>query len=159
MGNFEKIFREYLILNESRIISEPKPFKDAYIGGNYLLRQYEKISTIHFLTSPDSIIIPNLFIDIFTGFNTEYSGQIGELLMTPDRPDDKLINRTIRYSLCLARDIQSNMLYYKTNTILGSIEKLVDLGGLSRLRELIKELTGLTIDPWRIENLNKSIEI
>lgn len=159
MKDFEKIFREYLILNESRINFQKKEFKDVYIGGNHLLRQYEFTYTIYFLTSSDSITIPTQYIDLFTSFNTEYSGIISELLSEKENPQDKTINKLLRYLLQLSRDIQSSMLFYKTESILINIEKIVDLNNLDQLRGLVCELTGLKIDPWRIENLNQDVSI
>ena len=159
MKDFEKIFREYLILNESRINFQKKEFRDVYLGGNHLLRQFEYTYTIHFLTSPDSIIIPTQYIDIFTKFNTEYSGIISELLEEKESPQEKKINKLLRYLLNLSRDIQSSMLFYKTESILMYIEKIVDLNILDQLRGIISELTGLKIDPWKIENLNQSVTI
>ena len=157
--DFEKIFREYLILNESRINFQKKEFKDVYLGGNHLLRQYEFTYTIHFLTSPDSIIIPTQYIDLFTKFNTEYSGIISELLAEKESPLDKTMNKLLRYLLQLSRDMQSSMLFYKTESILTYIEKIVDLNILNQFRGIVNELTGLKIDPWKIENLNQSIFI
>lgn len=159
MKDFEKIFREYLILNESRLSFQKKEFKDVYIGGNHLLRRYEFTYTIHFLTSPDSITIPTQYIDLFTSFNTEYSGIIAELLSEKENPQDKTINKLLRYLLQLSRDIQSSMLFYKTESILMNIEKIVDLNNLEQLRGIVRELTGLKIDPWRIENLNQNVSI
>lgn len=159
MKDFEKIFREYLILNESRINFQKKEFKDIYLDGNYLLRQFEYTYTIHFLTAPDSIIIPTSYIDLFTSFNTEYSGIISELLSEKENPLDKKINRLLRYLLQFSRDIQSSMLFYKTESILTCVEKIVDLNNLDQLRGIVCELTGLKIDPWRIENLNQEVII
>lgn len=159
MKNFEKIFREFLILNESRISFQKKEFKDVFLGGNHLLRQFNYTYTIHFLTSPDSIIIPTPYVDLFTKFNTEYSGIISELLAEKENPLDKKINKLLRYLLQLSRDIQSSMLYYKTDTILMYIEKIVDLNTLDQVRGLVSELTGLKIDPWKIENLNQEVII
>ncbi len=159
MKDFEKIFREYLILNESRINFKKKEFKDVFLGGNHLLRQFEYTYTIHFLTSSDSITIPTPYVDLFTKFNTEYSGIISELLSEKENPLDKKINKLLRYLLQLSRDIQSSMLYYKTNSILMIIEKIVDLNILDQLRGIVSELTGLIIDPWKIENLNQSVTI
>lgn len=159
MKDFEKIFREYLILNESRISFKKKEFKDVFLGGNHLLRQFEYEYTVHFLTSSDSIIIPTPYIDLFTKFNTEYSGIISELLAEKEDPHDKKINKLLRYLLQLSRDIQSSMLYYKTDSILMTIEKIVDLNILDQLRGIVSELTGLKIDPWKIENLNQEVII
>jgi hypothetical protein len=156
MGKLEKEFKEFLILNEDRISSESRKFKDIYIGGNHLLRQYEDKSKIYYLTSPDSITIPNLYIDIFTHFNVSYSGKISEY-----RDYEKLdtIDKIIYDSIYLSIDIQSNLLYYKTNDILGRIEEIVNLGGTKEIRELVEKVIGLSIEPWIIENLNGSIEI
>ena len=159
MKDFEKIFREYLILNESRISFKKKEFRDVFLGGNHLLRQFEYEYTVHFLTSSDSIIIPTPYIDLFTKFNTEYSGIISELLAEKEDPHDKKINKLLRYLLQLSRDIQSSMLYYKTDSILMTIEKIVDLNILDQLRGIVSELTGLKIDPWKIENLNQEVII
>ena len=158
MKDFEKIFREFLILNENRIEIKKNPFKDVYIGENHLLRCYEYKYTIHYLKSSDSIQIPSPYIDIFTNFNTEYSGQISELL-NDNNPHEKRFNKTLRYLLKLSRDLQSNILFYKTDSIIDSIEKIVDLGMLIEVRNTVKELTGLKLDPWKIENLNQCVSI
>lgn len=161
MTTFEKIFREFLILNDSRLNFRKKEFKDVYLEGNYLLRQFKDTYTIYFLTSSDTITIPTSYIDLFTKFNTEYSGLISEILAGGNEkdPQEKNINKLIRYLLQLSRDIQSNVLFYRKDSILSCIEKIVDLGILSKFRDLVKELTGLILDPWKIENLNQSISI
>ena len=158
MKDFEKIFKEYLILNESRINSPKREFKDVYLGGNHLLRSFGNTSIIYFLTTSDSIVIPNIYLDLFTGFNTEYSGLISELLEKENSLENR-ISKTIRYLLQLSREIQSNLLFYKTDSILSYIEKIVNLGCLKDIRRIVNELTGLIIDPWKIENLNQTVDI
>lgn len=158
MKDFEKIFREFLILNGSRITIKKNPFKDVYIGGNHLLRCYDYAYTIHYLNSSDSIMIPSAYIDIFNDFNVEYSGFVSELLSNVN-PHDKKINKTLRYLLQLSRDLQSNLLFYRTESILENIEKIVDLGELNSVRIIVSELTGLKLDPWKIENLNQCVSI
>lgn len=156
MGNFEKIFREFLYLNDGRIWSEKKKLSDIILEGNYVLRVYEYTSTIYFLVSSDSITIPNLFIDIFTNFDTEYSGKSAELISSPGVGKREEI---LRLSLLLSRDLKSNQLFYRTDTILGYIEKIVNLGGTKIIRDIVKEVSNLKLDPWVIENLNTTIEV
>lgn len=157
MGNFEKIFKEFLFLNEGRIWNTKKPFSDIILEGNYLLRVQDFTSTIYFLISSDSIIIPNLFIDIFTSFDTEYSGYSAELIKESNVKNTR--EELLRLSLLLSRDLRSNQLFYRTNTILGYIEKIVNLGGTRIIRDIVKDSSGLKLDPWVIENLNTTVEI
>ena len=69
------------------------------------------------------------------------------------------LDKIIYDSIYLSIDIQSNLLYYKTNDILGRIEEIVNLGGTKEIRELVEKEINLSIEPWIIENLNGSIEI
>ena len=50
-------------------------------------------------------------------------------------------------------------MFYRTNTILGYIEKIVNLGGTKIIREIVKDVSNLKLDPWVIENLNTTTEI
>ena len=152
-----KEFKEFLVLNEDRIYSKPQEFCDVYLGGNHLLRRHDDKCIIYFLTSSDSITIPQFYLDIFTHFNVAYSGKISEYIDKPKQVND--LDEIILDSVLLAVDIQSSLLYYKTDKILGRIEKIVNLGGTEKIREIVEDEIKLTIKPWIIENTNGSIEI
>ena len=156
-NTLEYSFREFLYLNDSKISVENKKFKDVFLGGNYLLRCYNRESTIHFLTSPDSITIPNIYIDIFNLFNVTYTGKLAYFI--DQRSELKGTDKIILDSVLMSRDIQSSLLYYKSQSILELIEDIVNTGGTKTIRDIIKQEIELEIDPWVIENLSGRIEI
>ena len=156
-NTLEYDFREFLYLNDSKILVEKKKFKDVYLGGNYLLRCYNLESTIYFLTSSDSITIPNIYIDIFNLFNVVYTGKLAYFM--EKRPNLIGTDKIILDSVLLARDIQSSLLYYKSQSILELVEDIVNTGGTKVIRDIVKQEIGLDIEPWVIENLSGRTEI
>jgi hypothetical protein len=68
-------------------------------------------------------------------------------------------DKIILDSVLLARDIQSSLLYYKSQSILELVEDIVNTGGTKVIRDIVKQEIGLDIEPWVIENLSGRTEI
>ena len=86
-----------------------------------------------------------------------YTGKLAYFI--DQRSELKGTDKIILDSVLMSRDIQSSLLYYKSQSILELIEDIVNTGGTKTIRDIIKQEIELEIDPWVIENLSGRIEI
>ena len=141
--HFEETF--YLGFEDLNLNRELKP-KDILFSELIFLRITKDKLIFHYLNSSDQILIPGVYLNLFTGMDR----LLGDELKEPKTNLEKFLFLGSRLSRMIYGGDKTNI-----EMLLSDIVKI----GSKDLRKLLKEKFNYQIEPWTLRNITNTIEI
>lgn len=151
MKSPHEILKEYLYLNPYQPPKPRKFLKDTIISGTALFREYRNTGTLYFLKTPQTIVIPVSYLDLWRSLDVSY----GEpLLYIPIQG----LSRLDLFIVGLEKFVK--YLDTVTESTPDGLELLLVLArlGTSEIREFLDNL-GVNFKPWTFESIQKTLEL
>lgn len=140
---FEETF--YLGFEDLELGRELKP-RDILFSNLIFLRMTTDKLIFHYLTSSDQIIIPAVYLNLFTGMDR----LLGDELKKPRTDLEKFLFLGSRLSRMIYGGDKENI-----ESLLSGMVKI----GSKDLRRLLKKKFDCTLEPWTIRNTKTTLEI
>lgn len=140
---FEETF--YLGFEDLDIERKLKP-QDILFSNLIFLRITSDKLTFHYLNSSDQILIPGIYLNLFTGMDR----LLGDELKYPKTDFEKFLFLGSRLSRMIWGGDKENI-----EKLLSEIVRL----GTKDIRGLLREKFGYKIEPWTLRNITNTIEI
>ena len=141
--HFEETF--YLGFEDLNLNRELKP-RDILFSELIFLRITKDKLIFHYLNSSDQILIPRVYLNLFTGMDR----LLGDELKEPKTNLEKFLFLGSRLSRMIYGGDKTNI-----EMLLSDMVKI----GSKDLRKLLKEKFNYQIEPWTLRNITNTIEI
>lgn len=141
--HFEETF--YLGFEDLNLNRVLKP-EDILFSELIFLRITQEKLIFHYLNSSDQILIPGVYLNLFTGMDR----LLGDELKEPKTNLEKFLFLGSRLSRMIYGGDKTNIEF-----LLSDIVKV----GSKDLRKLLKEKFDYQIEPWTLRNITNTIEI
>ena len=142
-NHFEETF--YLGFEDLNLNRELKP-RDILFSELIFLRITKDKLIFHYLNSSDQILIPGVYLNLFTGMDR----LLGDELKEPKTNLEKFLFLGSRLSRMIYGGDKTNI-----EMLLSDMVKI----GSKDLRKLLKEKFNYQIEPWTLRNITNTIEI
>ena len=141
--HFEETF--YLGFEDLNLNRELKP-RDILFSELIFLRITKDKLIFHYLNSSDQILIPGVYLNLFTGMDRLLEDELKE----PKTNLEKFLFLGSRLSRMIYGGDKTNI-----EMLLSDMVKI----GSKDLRKLLKEKFNYQIEPWTLRNITNTIEI
>ena len=141
--HFEETF--YLVFEDLNLNRELKP-RDILFSELIFLRITKDKLIFHYLNSSDQILIPGVYLNLFTGMDRLLVDELKE----PKTNLEKFLFLGSKLSRMIYGGDKTNI-----EMLLSDMVKI----GSKDLRKLLKEKFNYQIEPWTLRNITNTIEI